>query len=245
MARGYQAAGDTLVHLGQTDAAFLAIRQALDAARCGDDPLLDAGLRVSVAWQMLVQGRFADSERIALTAASDIEPRGDTSMSQLCAYGVLTVTAATAVARAGNAIRTGELLDVSREVAGRVGHERNAHQTTFGPAKVAMLAVDCRVVLDQFPEAIQAAKQLPRDAPLPLASRARHLADIAYSNLRLGRDEQALNTLLAMESMAPDWIKYQTLPRQVVRELIDRDRRRRHGSRLRDLAIRLGVNQAS
>ncbi|MQA11933.1 MAG: helix-turn-helix domain-containing protein [Pseudonocardiaceae bacterium] len=243
LARAYQAAGDTLVHMGQTDAAFLAIREALAAANQGDDPLLNAALRVSVAWQMLVQGRYDDSAKVALSAASEIAPTGDVSNSQLSAYGLLTVTAATAVARNHDKESAGDLLAESRQAADKIGYDRSEHQTTFGPAKVAMLSVDCAVVLDNFTGALTAAKQLPRDADLTLATRARHFADIALSHLRLGHDEQALNTLLATESMAPDWLKYQTLPRQVTRELLAREQRK--STRLREFASRIGATRAS
>ncbi|HEX3787555.1 MAG TPA: helix-turn-helix transcriptional regulator [Pseudonocardiaceae bacterium] len=245
LASGLQVAGDTLVHLGQTDAAFLAVREALTAARDGDNAFLSAAVRASVAWQMLVQGRLRDSEQVALTAAAAIEPRGKVTPSHLAVYGILTVTAATAVAREGRTDRTTELLDVSREYAGRLGTDQAACQTTFGPAKVAMMAVDCHVVLENFPEALKAARHLDREAPLSLATRARHLADVAYSQTRLGQDSRALDTLLTMESIAPDWIKYQTLPRQTVHELIERDRRRVHGSRLRELARRLGADRSA
>lgn len=239
LARAYQCAGDTLVHLGQQDAAFLAIREALRVARESDHPLLYAAMRVSVSWQLLVQGRYEESERVAVVAARDIEPRGETSESQLSAYGILAVTAATAAARSQKRDSARELLGVAGEMAGQLGYDRADHQTTFGPAKVAMLAVDVYVVQDDFSAALAAAKTLPRDAALPLASRARHLADVALSQLRLGRDDRALQTLLTMEQLAPDWIKYQTLPRQIVAELVERERR--VTPQLRELAMRIGA----
>lgn len=238
LARAYQAAGDTLVHLGHPDAAWLAVREALAAAQHGDDGLLAAALRMSVSWQLLVAGRYAEAEQVAMTAAHGIEPGDGASLSQVSAYGALTVTAATATARAGQTGRTEELLAVSREMADRLGTDRSEHQTTFGPAKVAMLSVDCLVVLEQYPEALKAARAMPRDATLPLASRARHLADVAYTHTQLGHDGAALQTLLTMEQLAPEWIKYQSLPRQVAAELVRRDR----NSALRGLARRLGVH---
>lgn len=239
LARAYQAAGDTLVHLGHQDAAFLAVREAIRAARECDDPLLYAAMRVSVSWQLLVQGRYEESERVAVVAARDVEPRGDVSESELAAYGILSVTAATAAARSHKADSARELLDVASEAAGRLGYDRADHQTTFGPAKVAMLAVDVHVVQDDFSGALAAARSLPRDAALPLASRARHLTDVALANLRLRRDDRALHTLLTMEQLAPDWIQYQTLPRQIVAELVERERR--VSPQLRELALRLGA----
>lgn len=240
LARAYHVAGDTLVHLGQPDAAFLAIREALHAARNTDDPLLSAALRMSVSWQLLVQGRYDESERVAMIAANDIEPVGDVSESHLSAYGLLTMTAATSAARALRGDTAGDLLDVSGEIAARIGHERSDHQTTFGPARVAMMAVDCAVVQDDFGAALAAARRLPKDAALPLAVRSRHLADLALTYLRLHQDERAERVLLSMDQTAPDWIKYQTLPRQVTEELVERQRR--ISRPLRELAIKLGAH---
>lgn len=240
LARTYQAAGDTLVHLGHPDAAFLAIREALNAAEKGDDPLLYEAVRVSTSWQLLTQGRFEDAERVALAAAGDLGTTGAKSSDELAAYGILAVTAATAGARSRKRGRTEELLHEAQRSAQHLGTDQFYHQTTFGPSKVAMLTTDCHVVMDNFPEALESAKALPRDTSLPLASRARHLADVAYSTMRLGHNERAVDTLLTIEQMAPDWIKYQRLPRQVTAELLETGQRAR-SPRLHELAQRLGV----
>ncbi|MBY8854676.1 transcriptional regulator, partial [Saccharothrix sp. MB29] len=71
LARGYWLTACTLVHLGHQDAAWLAIRQALDAASRGGDPLLDAVLRGSASWQLLVQGRYDEAAQVALRSASN------------------------------------------------------------------------------------------------------------------------------------------------------------------------------
>lgn len=241
LAEAYQVAGDTLVHLGHPADAWLAIRQALDAAEHGDDELLAAALRMSVSWQLLVQGRYEEAQQVAEAAAQAIAPAGDaTTPQQVSAYGILNVTAATAAARALRADTTSDLLAEATESAARLGDvERSEHRTTFGPAKVAMLTVDCDVVQERFPEALAAARRLPRDADLPLASRARHLADVAYAQMQVGEDAKAVTTLLTVEQMAPDWLPYQTLPKQTTAELVERQRR--VSEPLRGLARRLGV----
>jgi hypothetical protein len=65
------------------------------------------------------------------------------------------------------------------------------------------------------------------------------LADVALAQLRLGHDDQALHTLLTMDRLAPDWFKYQTLPRQIVADLIEHERR--ISPPLRELTLRLGA----
>lgn len=239
LARGYQVAGDTLAHMGHPDTAYLAIRRALTVAEASGDALLHTAMRVSVSWQMLVQGRYGDSTHVASRAAREIAPAD--SPSELSAYGLLTVTAATAAVRDVKPEESRDLLAEASEAARLLGHERSDHQSTFGPAKVAMLAVDCAVVNDDYTGALDRAKQLPRDAPLPLASRARHLADVALSHLRLDNDQRALDTLLTAEKMAPEWMRFQTLPRLVTRELLDRETRR--WTPLREFAGRLGVSR--
>jgi transcriptional regulator with XRE-family HTH domain len=239
LAQAYQVAGDTLVHLGHAADAWLAIRNALAAANQGDDELLSATLRMSLAWQLLVQGRYHESEQIAVAAAEDVEPTGDVPAQRISAYGLLTVTAATAAARAQRAEATHDLLTEADESATRLGVERNDHKTTFGPAKMAMLRVDCAVVQEEYAQALDGARKLPRDADLPLATRARHLADVAYSQMQTGQNDAAVTTLLTMEQLAPDWIKYQTLPRQTTAELVERQRR--INQPLHGLARRLGV----
>ncbi|GGM50708.1 transcriptional regulator [Longimycelium tulufanense] len=239
LARGYWVTGCTLVHLGQQDSAFLSIRHALTAAELGGDPFLAATLRGSVAWQLLVQGRFDESARIALRAASTLEPHGDVSPPHLSCYGSLVITAATAAGRNQRVGQARELLGEADAVARRIGTDRNDYETAFGPSQVTMQTVDVHVVTEHYPEALKEAKDMPRDNGLPLASRARHLADRAFAHARLGHDEKALQAVLTAESMAPDWIKHQALPRQVVAELVERERR--VTTPLRTLARRLGV----
>lgn len=237
LARAYWVTGCTLVHLGQTDPAWQAIRLALDAAGHGGDELLAATLRGSIAWQLLVQGRYGEAATLAVRTAETIEPRGDAALPHLSAYGSLVITAATAV---GRDMRIGEarhLVGQAREVADRMATDRHDYETYFGPSQVTMQTVDVGVVTEDYTAALDAAKSMPRDAALPLASRCRHLADQALAHARLGHDQRALDALLAAESLGPDWIRHQTLPRRIVSELLERDRH----SGLRSLARRLSV----
>ncbi|ASO20997.1 transcriptional regulator with XRE-family HTH domain [Actinoalloteichus hoggarensis] len=230
-------AGCTLVHLGQPDPAWLAIRQAISAADRGGDDLLAAVLRGSAAWQLLVQGRQVEAQRLAAHAAASIQPGPDASPDRLAAYGSLITTGATAAARAGGAAEARHLLAQAADVAAHTG-DRVDYETYFGPSQVAMQTVDVAVVTEDYAGALTAAARMPPNSTLPLASRARHLTDQAFAAARLGRREQAVQALLVAERMAPDWMEYQTLPRRVVSELLGAER----STPLRALAHRLGVS---
>ncbi|MFI9411878.1 helix-turn-helix domain-containing protein [Nocardia gamkensis] len=239
LARMYWVTGCTLVHLGQTDPAFLAIRQALTAAELGNDPLLLATIRGSVAWQLLVQGRYDESRGVALNAAATLEPSGDVTPTHLSAYGSLVLQGATAAGRAQDVQDALSLVEAASEIAMRIGVDRQDYETYFGPSQVVMQTVDVNVSSERYPEALAAAKNMPVNGSLPQASRARHLADTAVALTRTGQHRRALDALLTAERVGgADWLKYQTLPRHIVSELLDHDRK----VPLRAFARRVGVN---
>ncbi|MBB5908043.1 transcriptional regulator with XRE-family HTH domain [Actinoalloteichus hymeniacidonis] len=228
--------GCTLVHLGYADPAWLAIRQAITAADAGSDELLAAVLRGSAAWQLLVQGRYAEAHRLATHAAASIEPAAGSSPERLSNHGSLLLTAATAAARNTDSVEARHLLAQAATIAVHTG-DRSDYETYFGPAQVVMQTVDIAVVGEDYSGALTTATTMPVDARLPLASRARHLADQAFAHARLGHRERALQNLLTAERIAPDWMEYQTLPRRVISELLSVER----STPVRDLAQRLGV----
>ncbi|WP_405494856.1 helix-turn-helix domain-containing protein [Nocardia sp. NBC_00511] len=240
LARMMWVTGCTLVHFGQTDPAFIAIREALQAAERGNDPLLAATLRGSVGWQLLVQGRFEEARGVALKAAATVEPAGDVPPAHLSVYGALLLQGATA---AGRNQHTGEAISLAREAretATRLGRDRKDYETDFGPSQVVMQTVDINISAEKYSEAIQVAKTMPNHgAGLKPVAQARHLVDQAQALARTGQHQKALDMLLTAERVGgSEWAKYQTLLRTVIAELLDHDRR----TSLRDLAQRVGVN---
>lgn len=241
LAWGYWVAGSTLTHLLEPDAAFMAVRRAVDLASSGDDALLAVALKSSLSWQLMVSGRFAEAERVAVRTAESIEPIGDVSVQDLSAYGSLLVTAATAAARDHRGAVAEDFLQLAGEVAQRLGFDRVDYETPFGPSQVIMQTVDVGVVTENYPAALDAAARMPTNPGLPLAARCRHLTDRACIHANIGQEERALALLLTAEGMSPDWIRHQTLARAVVQDLLTAERRR--STPLRELAKRIGVNR--
>ncbi|SFQ29355.1 helix-turn-helix transcriptional regulator [Amycolatopsis rubida] len=238
LSRLYWCTGCTLVHLGHTDPAWLAIRLARESAEHGKDELLDATIRGSIAWQLLVQGRYTDAHQIAIRAAMTIEPGSSPALPALSAYGSLVITAATAAGRDQRVEEARDLISHAREIAARIGVDRHDYETYFGPSQVVMQSVDVAVVTEDYETALELAKDMPRDNGLPLASRCRHLADKALALTRTGHYSAALDTLLTAEAQGQDWIQHQSLPKRTTEELLDRDNK---ASRLRTFAKRIGV----
>lgn len=238
LARIYWVTGCTLVHLGQADPAFLAIREALKAAERGNDELLAAALRGSVSWQLLIEGRYEEAHGVALKAAATIEPRGNVPVEQLTMHGSLLLSGAVA---AGRDQRTAEALSLageSNEVAQRLGRDRKDYETLFGTSQVVMQLVDINNSAERYPEALKAARGMPRENGLTPVAQARHLLDKGAALARTGQTQKALDMLLTAERVGgEEWVKYQTLLRQVLGELLEEDRQ----SPLRAFARRVGV----
>lgn len=241
LAGGYWVAASTLTHLRQSDAGFMAVRRALDLVAGGDDELLTTVLKGSVSWQLLVSGRFAEAERVAVRAAKAIEPHGQVTPQALSVHGSLLVQVANAAARDGRTAIAADFLESAREVAQRVAADRMYYEVPFGPSLVTMQTVDVGVVTEDYPGVVEAASRMPANPGLPLASQCRHLTDRACAHANLGQDDKALALLLTAEGMSPDWIRHQTLARSVTHDLLAAERRR--STPLRELAQRIGVNR--
>ncbi len=137
-----------------------------------------------------------------------------------------------------------DMLNLAEAAATRLNganHEvRMDYARPFGVPVVLQVMVDACVVTGRPGRALAIANRMPPDAALPQAAKARHLADVAAAETALGKDREATDTLLEIERMAPNWMKYQPFPRTIVRELIERERRVRIPG-LRGLARRLNV----
>jgi hypothetical protein len=125
---------------------------------------------------------------------------------------------ASAAGRGQRVSEANHLLMTSREVAERIGGDRNDYETSFGVSQVTMQTVNVHVVTENFTAALTAADL----ARLPVVSRARNLYDQALAHTRLGHDQRALDAVLAAEHLAPDLMRYHALPRQIVAELLER-----------------------
>lgn len=229
----------TLVHLGQPDPAWIAIRAALEESRRGSDPLLEATLRGSVGWQLLVQGRYRESRDVVLKAAADVEPQGDVSDQHLSVHGSLLLQGAVAAGRAVAVPEALALAGESDKVANRIGRETKFYECNFGPSQIVMQTVDINVSSERYPEALAVGKQMPKHgSDLTPISQARHLTDKAAAAANIGEYETALHMLLTAERVGgEEWVKYQTLLRNVVAVLLQHDRR----SKLREFAGRIGM----
>lgn len=261
LADAYGAAASMLVHLGAIDLAYLGMERAQDAAARSGDELRAGAANGWMSWLLLHQTSAADgiqdprdhgrrspltqARRLATETADELEPKlGKASGEHLSVWGSLLVSSAVAAARDGDASEADDILNLAEAAATRMdgpGRQvRLEYQSPFGLPLVVMQQVDVAVVTDRPGRALEVAERMPPEPDLPQASRARHLADVAFAQCQLGKDRAATDTLLAIERSAPNWMRYQPYPRLIVAELLERARRVRMPGLL-GLAKRLNV----
>lgn len=246
LAETYGIVASTLVHLGQLDLAYLAMDRALTASDQESDELHQVALTGWMSWILLHHtGTLDQAHILAADAADRIRTylNGDDPKA-ISVFGSLSLSAATAAARDEDPSAADEHLAQARRAADRLSElgqpVRRDYESTFSLPQVIMQSVDIAVVTDRPGHALDLARDMPADADLPLAARARHLADRAYAFTALGQDEAAVDVLLTIERMAPHWLRFQVYPQTTIRELIERERRART-PRLRGLAQRIGI----
>ena len=220
-----------LVHLGKIDLAHLTMERAIEAAERSQDSLRRSSLLGWMSWLLLHQtGSVDEAKLIAVQEADAIEPKmKQATPEQVSTWGILLISAAVAAAREENVSEADDLINLAEVAATRLegmGYtSRTVYETQFGLSKVIMQSVDIAVVTGRPTRALKMARKMPPDADLPLASRARHMADKAFAFNRLGKHQEAEQTLLAMRQLAPQWMTYQAYPRSIIRDLWEQQRR--------------------
>ncbi|MGH8903347.1 MAG: hypothetical protein ACRDYA_17165 [Egibacteraceae bacterium] len=243
LAQIYQVAAALVAQLSHDDLAFVAAQKAITAADRSDDPNLRAVAFLTLSWVLHRQGRLAEAEQVALDTAHDIEPSfSKATPVELSVWGMLLWNGMAAASHNAKPAQASDLLSLMQAVAHRVGEDRLDYSMVFGPTSVAMQAVGLAVERGEAGQALQLAQEVPKAGKVPLTTKTRHLLDVAHAQCLENKNADALTSLLDVQALAPEWMRYQVLAREIARALLTKQgatRSRLPG--LRQLATYLGV----
>ncbi|KND39819.1 helix-turn-helix domain-containing protein [Streptomyces acidiscabies] len=219
----FQTAGMAANVLGSRDLAYAALTYGRQiAVRAGDD-LRDAHLVATTAWVNLRDGRTTQGFALAAAQADRIEPKmSEHDPDRLSVYGQLVTNAAVAASRGGAGTDSArEYLSQAHAVAARIGeeHARGAHAQPYGPMYAATQAMSIAVALGDTSGALRLMGTVRLDDSVPLATRARYGLDVALTHVECRRWEAAADTLEAVCTMAPGWVRHQMLPGVIIGRL--------------------------
>ena len=239
----YRLGAGTAGRMGFDDLAWSSAERALDAARCADTPELDTAISLRyLAWTLLRQGRLAEAERVAVTAAERIQPAMlDRDPARSGVFGNLLFNAATAALGAGSPNRAEDLLAEAQAAAVRAKTDTASEAAIFGPRVAASQQVERAARAGDPEEALRLASTVPEaTSEVPAFWEAGHRIYLAAASAELRRDRQALAYLSEARDLAADWVKHQPLGTSVMRRLVERAPRRL-GTRFARLARDFGV----
>ncbi|WP_430479737.1 helix-turn-helix domain-containing protein [Streptomyces sp. P11-1] len=222
LSRTYQALSSAFVRQGEADAAWVAADRAIRAAEQSGNTL-DVFASVFRLSQAFVRLKHLDqAEHSATTALNALErhyAQAAAAPEALSVMGALHLALALIHARAGDRPRAREEMKRAREVAGRLGEDRNDFNLEFGPTNVEIQAVSIAVELGDAGEAIEVGTELDTSA-LSLERRARLKMDLGRAYAQRRQVGEALGSLLAAEELSPGLVHTHVAARDTIRELL-------------------------
>jgi transcriptional regulator with XRE-family HTH domain len=238
----YVGTAKLLTKLGVTDLAGIAADRAATIAVEADSLSARGMAAYQVACALLRADRTEEAERLAVGMAETIDRSATSDAPTLASVaGALWLIAAVIAGRRTDKGEAWRRLGAADRLAGLLGHDANHAWTAFGPTNVGIHRVSVAAELGDAGEAVRAAAHIDPDrlAAGLRSRRAQVHLDLAWAQTQRRRDAEAILHLLEAERSAPQTIRYNVLPREILRELLARARR--PNSVLTELAARSGA----
>ncbi|MFF9146154.1 helix-turn-helix domain-containing protein [Streptomyces sp. NPDC014861] len=222
LSRTYQALAAAFVRQDEADAAWVAADRAIRAAE-ESGSTLEVFASVFRLSQAFVRLKHLDqAEHSATTALNALERHYRETADEpeaLSVIGALHLALALIHARAGDRTRARQEMKRAREVAARLGEDRNDFNLEFGPTNVEIQAVSIAVELGDAGEAIEVGTELDTSS-LSLERRARLKMDLGRAYAQRRQVGEALEALLDAEDLSPDLIHTHVAARETIRDLL-------------------------
>ncbi len=222
LSQAYQALAAAFVRQDEADAAWVAADRAIRAAEQSAQPLMVfAGIfRLAQAFVRLKHLDQAEhAAESAVNALNRYAVKETTEPEALSVLGSLYLVLALVHARSGRREEARAALRHAREVATRIGEDRNDFNLEFGPTNVEIQAVSTAVDLGDAGEALDIGQQITA-ADLSPERRARLLMDLGRAHAQRRHIGEALDCLLRAEELAPETVRTHTAARATIRELV-------------------------
>jgi transcriptional regulator with XRE-family HTH domain len=243
LAGAYQIARQWLHHVPSGDLAWVVSDRAAHLAREADDPYLIALSAWALSGTYRSAGHQDEATRICLVAADELRARIDPANPRrdlLGAYGMLHLAAAVGAAQSEQDGRAWALHRVAQDTAKTLGRDYYDPWTKFGSGNVDIHAVAMSAVLGRPDDVVELSARLDLNNVPSVERRSSALISVARGLVRRGEDESAVLVLLDAERVSADGVHDSTIVRELLHELIVRDRARAR-PHVRGLARRGGL----
>jgi transcriptional regulator with XRE-family HTH domain len=222
LADTYQAAASAFARLDEADAAWVAADRSIAVAEQGGDGLGAIAGLFRMAHAFITLRRLDQAEHAAQIGLGALQPVvGDlpAEPEALSLYGAMHLVLAIVHARAGRRQEARQSIEDARQIAVRLGGDRNDYETEFGPTNVELHAVAVAVELGDAGEALDLAAAIDATG-LSLERQSRLSIDLARAHAQRRHLGEAVQALLNAERLAPEQVHTHALARQLLRDLM-------------------------
>ncbi|MFD4724520.1 helix-turn-helix domain-containing protein [Streptomyces seoulensis] len=222
LSRTYQALAAAFVRQDEADAAWVAADRAIRAAEESGNTLEVFASIFRLAQAFVRLKHLDQAEHSATTALNALERHyGDAAdePEALSVIGALHLALALIHARAGARTRARQEMKRAREVAARLGEDRNDFNLEFGPTNAEIQAVSIAVELGDAGEAIEVGTELDTST-MSVERRARLKLDLGRAYAQRRQVGEAMGALLDAEQLSPDLIHTHVAARDTIRDLL-------------------------
>jgi transcriptional regulator with XRE-family HTH domain len=219
LARAYQALAAAFARQGDSRASWVSADRAVAAAELSGDVLLVCAGVYRMVHAFVRLGNMSEAEHAVRAAVDALEQRTDLSAEGLSVLGSLHLAKALVHARCSQRTEAREEIEKARQVADRLGEDRNDYNLEFGPTNVAIQAVATAVDLGDAGEALEIGQTIDAAALSP-ERRGRLLMDLGRAHAQRRHLGDAVDCLLRAEEIAPETVQNHTAVRAAIKELV-------------------------
>jgi len=250
LAQTYQLAGTTLIQLHAFDLAHRALSDALDAAEASGNDLIGGSAITTMCWLLLRQGRFDETELLAVQTADLLEPSFSKAVpAQLAVWGWLLLRAAAAAVRDNRDDDADEMLNGAAAAAVRVSDRVPDSLLSPGPATIGAFCrttvewkrVESELIAGHPNRALELSRTAPESTRPTSNNRNRHRLDVAAAYVQVGAYDEAQAVLMDLKNNAPAWLRHQRFARDIV-GTIAAEKKRAMSRELAALASLVGMD---
>lgn len=238
----YAVSAKLLTKLGEAQLAWLAADRATHAAMALDSVAARGVAAYQVACALLQNDRTEDAERLAVCSAERLMTHVKSGVPEVISLaGALWLVSAVIAGRQSDRSRALERLATAEDLADMLAHDGNHAWTAFGPTNVHIHRASVQAELGDPYAVVHGGIDIDTEA-LPAGlngRRSRVHLDLAWAHTRARNDLEAALHLHQAERIAPELLRFETVARELVRELIQRARGPQPA--LRAMAERAGV----
>jgi transcriptional regulator with XRE-family HTH domain len=223
LAEAYSGASSIANLLGYLDLRNQVVDRIRWASERCDDPLRIQRVRWQRTTSLMAVSAFRQAQTLMDQVRHDL---GDdlTGMEgpALSVYGSSHLRSAILSARASRTVGPGSAQDAwahiaaAREVADRMGADRNDYGLAFGPSNVAQHEVAVAVELEDGPEAVRRGTRVKLPASVPPVRRGHHYIDLARGHVMAGDPGGGLRCLKEARRIAPQQTRHHPMVRETV-----------------------------